>query len=109
MTDEQALEKAISTVTRMLIQKKEIWTADEGVFKNFEIHKALGVSPLQFALVMCNLKMERVKTRFRHSDGIIDDAEIEDSLIDLASYAQLALGILYAEREASAKHCVASA
>lgn len=98
MTPEESLDKAIATVTGMLVKKKEIWTAGEGLYKNFEIHTDLGITPLQFGLAMCNLKMQRAKTRYMDNNAVSDDA-IEDSLIDLASYALLSLGILYHSKD----------
>lgn len=98
MDENKFLEDAVTEVTSMLLKKKEIWTAGQGPFQNFDIHKDLDINPVQFALTMCNLKMNRIRsswirTRNDH-DGFCMDKDAEDSVIDLASYAILALALV---------------
>lgn len=97
----QYLERAIGKVTGMLQKKKDIWVNNQPTFAQFDSVKQLGLKPLQFALAMCQLKMNRLVTRYNDGMGeTTSDADLEDSLIDLASYAILALGILYRDRAA---------
>lgn len=100
--DEQYLQAAIDKVTGMLSAKKDIWTYAAPIFENFDIHEVFGVSGLQLGLTMCNLKLNRLKNCWRKSTttGPVFqyNPDSEDTLIDLASYALLTLGLLYREK-----------
>lgn len=103
--DYEYLEQAIDQVTSMLTKKRKVWgSSDSPTFENFDIAHDFGDTGLSFGLKMCNLKLKRLKTRYaQHHDsplGFCSDPDAEDSLIDLASYAVLALGMLYRERAA---------
>ena len=96
------LEKAIERVTGMLIRKKDIWTHGQDVYVNFDINKEIGIDPIKFGVAMCNLKMNRLRTRLNdHQVDNANDLDLEDTLVDIASYAILTLGLVYRERERS--------
>lgn len=104
--DQKFLEDAINDVKSMLLKKRDIWTSGQGAFNNFEIHDGFDVDPIQFALVMCNLKLNRLKSCWDrqttpHNGHIALDKDAEDSMIDLASYAILGLALMRKERDKS--------
>ena len=99
------LTAAINKVTGMLKAKDKIWAFKAPTFENFDIHRAFGVEPIQWGLTMCNLKLNRLKKRWiEHQDpatchsNFAKDKDVEDTLIDLASYAILTLGLVYREQ-----------
>ena len=99
--DSEYLTQAIADVTGMLTKKKDVWTNGMPIFENFDLSEEFGGNPVQFALQMCRLKMNRLKSVFwKHqfrSDtphGFIEDPDGEDSLVDLASYAILGLALV---------------
>ncbi len=100
MNDEgRFLEGAIEEVKQMLMKKKDIWTTGQGPFENFDIHEGFDVDPIQFALVMCNLKLNRLKSCWNqsflpHGGPIHENPDARDSMIDMASYAILGLALM---------------
>lgn len=94
--DRKYLDAAIKRVTDMIATKNEIWTEGRGTFENFDDSGDIGITPLQSGLNMCKLKMKRAITRYNgktyKETGY--DPDLEDSLLDLASFAILTLGIL---------------
>lgn len=106
LTDERFLQEAQAIVRNTLSIKKDVWTGGVDVFDNFDImHEFMHVAPLNFALMMCRLKMNRIKSRFlqTHPDDFARDPDLEDSVKDLACFAILALGIIQREKENYAK------
>lgn len=100
MDESKFLDEAIEEVKAMLTKKREIWTKGQGPFQNFDIHGELGVSPVQMALAMCNLKMNRLKSCWtRHtfrSDtayGFVEDEDAYDSWLDLAAYSMIGMAL----------------
>lgn len=102
--DQQYLTQAQNVVRDMLTKKQGIWSSIQPVFSNFDITADFGVSAFQFGLSMCALKLNRLKNTLQgvwgscRTGGTWDSPEVEDSLIDLASYAILTLGLLYRDR-----------
>lgn len=89
------IEGAIEDVKSMLLKKREVWTEDSQPFKNFDIAQDFDIDPFQWAMSMCNLKLNRLKTRYKNNpEGFKNDPDARDSLIDLASYATLALALI---------------
>lgn len=100
--EQQYLDQAIDRVCAMLTKKRDIWVNRGDTFENFDLMEDIGISPVQFGLALCKLKLKRFWTRFSCSwDRVHEDMEAEDSMIDLASYAILTLGLLYRERARS--------
>lgn len=103
--DDLHLIAAIERVTGMLQAKKKVWAPESPTFENFDIAQEFGTHPITFGLLMCGLKLNRIKKRFsdtfnsgRDFTALANDPDFEDSLIDLASYATLTLGMAYRER-----------
>lgn len=99
------IEGAIETVQGMLLKKKDIWTNGQGPFHQFDMMHDMGITPEHFAFIMTNLKMNRLKTVLNkhgftgpEATNVFHDPDVEDSLVDLASYALLALGLIYRAR-----------
>lgn len=99
MEEGKFLEGAIEEVKQMLLKKRDIWTTGQGPFQNFDIHEDFDVDPIQFALVMCNLKMNRLKSCWNqqflpHAGPLCKNADARDTLVDIASYAILGLALM---------------
>lgn len=99
MDESKFLEGAIEEVKQMLLRKKDIWTTGQGPFQNFDVHEDFDVDPIQFALVMCNLKMNRLKSCWNqqflpHAGPLYKNTDARDSLIDVAAYAILGLALM---------------
>lgn len=98
------IDHAITRVKDMLLKKKGIWTSTNSPFENFDIAQEFHMTPIQWGLSMCNLKLNRIKNRYdiwslkSSTDGLSADPDFEDSLIDLASYAILVLGLVEREK-----------
>lgn len=87
------IEDALDLVKETLTTRGQAWTPqDSSEFYNFEQQESIGIDPFQFALAMLNLKLNRAKNRWTRKG--IHDADLEDSIKDLACYAVLAMGIL---------------
>ncbi len=92
------IEQALGRVTKTLTHKAAAWTPSSPEFEQFDSQKEIGIDPLQFALGMTRLKWNRAKNRFLEkqraggsSFGM--DADLEDSVLDLACYAIIALAL----------------
>jgi hypothetical protein len=104
--DMEYLDAAIKQATDMLTKKRDIWTAGQGVFQNFEIHDDFGVEDVQMGLLMCNLKMNRIKScwkkasisEFPHLE-FNGGTDSQDSVLDLACYALLTLAMMKRESD----------
>lgn len=78
-----------ANITKKMV---EVYTA-----KNHDYGDAFGKSVDEFgiiaAVVRMNDKMERIKslTKLNHSDQMIKDESLEDTLLDLANYAVMTL------------------
>lgn len=98
MDDQHYLNESMKKVFAALDSKGQTWASNADAFENFDLMKELGVSPHLFGLIMCRLKMNRLKSSLKRTGGVlVGDADAKDCLLDLASYAILTLGIL--ERE----------
>lgn len=96
MNNQDYIDQAIETITKMLTKKKDVWT-DQDALENFDDKEVFSVDALQFALCMCKLKMTRLQNRWKKhgcDQMMVLDPDVKDSLIDLASYAILGLAVL---------------
>lgn len=91
--DKEFLTEALNELNQELEMKEKIWTSGQSFFSNFEMAQELGVDPIIYGLIMCNLKMNRLKSCIaRKADH--NDKDLYDSLLDLASYATLTRALL---------------
>jgi hypothetical protein len=76
--------------------KSEDYGSDEDCFSNIRSAQDFGISPWLGAMLRANDKVSRLKTFARR--GTLKCESVEDSLIDLANYAIIAL-IFYRQEQ----------
>lgn len=75
-------------------KKRKDYGSDDDPFANVRASESFGIPGWLGAIIRANDKMTRLK-RFAHT-GTLANESVEDSLIDLANYAVIAL-VLYRE------------
>jgi len=86
----------LDEMRQLHIKKGADYGTDNDTFSNMRDSQEFGISPVLGAILRANDKMQRLKT-FANK-GVLANESLEDSLIDLASYAVIAL-VLYREQK----------
>lgn len=86
--DERFLS-VLDEMRRLHVKKGADYGTDQDCFANIRASEAFGVQPWRGALMRANDKMARLQTYCRK--GTLANEGVEDSLLDLANYAVIAL------------------
>lgn len=91
------IEETLGEITDTLQAKRKTWTAEAPLFDNFDVMRDFDLDPIRMGLVMCRLKMNRLKSVWAKcggAAGMATDADAQDTIKDLACYAILTMAMM---------------
>lgn len=92
MTSNERFEKVLELIKETHRKKQADYGTDEDPFANVNATSEFGIDPLVGIMLRMNDKMTRLKSFVKK--GKLVNESVEDSLLDLAVYAIIALTIL---------------
>ena len=98
MTDEPTFKQVLSEMEALHDKKNQDYGSDEDPFANVRASEEFGIPAWLGGIVRANDKMTRLKSYARKRE--LANETVEDSLLDLANYAVIAL-VLHRQSEAA--------
>jgi hypothetical protein len=99
MVNTQDYIELLDQMKSVALAKNSDYAGDEDFLANFKLAEMLGVRPVQGVAIRLTDKFSRVCQLLQKDEPAVKDEKLEDTLLDMANYAILAILCLMDEQE----------